>query len=264
MAKESNIGWTDATKNFWIGCKKVSEGCKFCYMYRDLNRFKQFDPQGYHRVSDKTFYEALKWKTPKRIFTCSWSDFFLEAADKDRADAWKVIKDTPQHTWIILTKRPERIKECLPSDWGNGYENVWLGVTVENQFRLMERVPYLAEIPARVKFLSIEPILSEINILDENFKEYINDIDWFIIGGESGNKTGKHRYRPSELNWYISLSVQAKSLGKPVFVKQLGAHLAKEMGFKDGKGETFDLLPKSLQLREFPKPKTDRQLKFIW
>lgn len=118
MAKDTKIEWSNSTQNFWIGCEKVSEACKFCYMFRDLNRYKQFDPKGYTRVSDKTFYQALKWKDSRRIFTCSWSDFFLEAADADRPDAWRVIKDTPWHTWLILTKRPERILDNLPSDWG--------------------------------------------------------------------------------------------------------------------------------------------------
>lgn len=252
MAKETNIGWADATKNFWIGCKKVSEGCKFCYMDRDLERFNQFDPKGYHRVSDKTFNEPLKWKKPKRIFTCSWSDFFLEAADSDRADAWEMIKKTPHHTWMILTKRPERILECLPNDWGNGYPNVWLGVTGENQFRLIERFSILAEIPCAVRFVSAEPLLGEINLYDEVLAPIIDKLNWVIAGGESGNKTGKHRYRKSELNWYKSIVAQAQSFNIPVFFKQLGTHLANEMGFSDKKGAEFDLLPEALRVREFP------------
>jgi len=83
MGKESAIQWTDATVNFWTGCKKVSPGCKFCYMYRDKERYG-LDPSAVVRTADKTFYSALKWKEPKRIFTCSWSDFFIEEADQEQ------------------------------------------------------------------------------------------------------------------------------------------------------------------------------------
>lgn len=247
MAIESKIGWTDATHNFWRGCSKVSEGCKYCYMFRDLARYGQ-DGSVYARSAKKTFYAPLSWKEPKMIFTCSWSDFFLEAADGDRADAWEVIRNTPQHTWLILTKRPERILQCLPLDWNDGYPNVWIGVTVENQNRLIERLPILNSIPAKIKFLSIEPILSLITIpVDVH-----SNIHWIIVGGESGNDNGKYLYRKSELAWYESLVAQAKFLDIPIFVKQLGTHLAKELGFSDRKGETFELLPTNLQVREFP------------
>ena len=263
MAIKTKIGWTDATINFWTGCAKVSEACKFCYMFRDMERFKK-NPLLINRTGDKTFYKALSWKQPKRIFTCSWSDFFLEDADDFRADAWQVIKDTPQHTWLILTKRPERIKECLPDDWGSGYHNVWIGVTAENQDRLKERLPYLVDIPAKVRFLSIEPILGAIDFFDEEVTKMVEQLHWIIVGGESGNETGKFRYRPSELNWYRSLVVQAKTFNLPIFVKQLGTFLAKKAKVKrDRHGSNLESLPKSLQYREFPKPKRDAQLKIF-
>lgn len=222
-------------------------------MFRHLDKYGQ-DGSQYIRAKKGTFDKPLTWKEPKKIFTCSLSDFFLEAADVDRADAWNVIRNTPQHTWLILTKRPERILQCLPLDWGAGYDNVWIGVTAENQMRLLERLPKLKIVPAKVKFLSIEPILSPIDLLDEFAATFIIDhIDWIIIGGESGNENGKHRYRESKIEWYNLLVSQADYLHIPIFVKQLGTHLAKEMGFKDRKGETFDLLPKKLQHREFPR-----------
>src|SRR5688500_2786405 len=126
--EKTKIQWTDATVNFWTGCTKVSDGCKFCYMYRDKERLRK-DPKTVLRTSDEIFYKALKWKDAKRIFTCSWSDFFIKDADEWRKDAWDVIRKTQHHQWQILTKRPERIKECLPEDWGGGWDNVWLGVS---------------------------------------------------------------------------------------------------------------------------------------
>ena len=121
---KSFIQWTDNTVNFWSGCQKVSEGCKFCYMYRLKDQNGQ-SGSVVRRSSDAKFYEALYWKEPTMIFTCSMSDFFIEEADEWREDAWDVIRRTPQHKWQILTKRPERIKECLPADWGEGWDNVW-------------------------------------------------------------------------------------------------------------------------------------------
>lgn len=252
MAIESKIGWTDATQNFWRGCSKVIEGCKYCYMFRHLDQYGQ-DGSQYIRAKKGTFDKPITWKEPKKIFTCSLSDFFLEAADADRADAWKIIKATTQHTWLILTKRPERILQCLPPDWGEGYNNVWLGITAENQFRLLERVVNFQFVPAKVKFLSIEPILSQIDLLDKNVAPFvIQHIDWIIVGGESGNENGKHKYRESQIEWYNIIVTQADLMKIPIFVKQLGTHLANQMGFKDRKGETFELLPQNLQRREYP------------
>ncbi len=123
------IGWTNYTHNFWTGCQKVSTGCKFCYMHRMLEG-KGKNPNRVVKANNKSFAAPFFDKKPKMIFTCSMSDFFIEEADLWRIDAWRIIKETPWHTWQILTKRPERIRECLPDDWGeNGYPNVWLGVT---------------------------------------------------------------------------------------------------------------------------------------
>src|SRR6185437_4156982 len=131
--RESNIQWTEYTHNPWTGCRKVSEGCKYCYMHRIVDLKWKEDPNVVTRASDYIFYKPFYEKEPKMIFTCSMSDFMIEEADQWRGDMWQLIRDTPQHTWQILTKRPERIIECLPEDWGEGYQNVWLGVTVENQ-----------------------------------------------------------------------------------------------------------------------------------
>jgi len=159
MAQTTGISWTDATWNPWHGCRKISAGCKYCYMFRDKERYGQ-DPTVVMR-SKSNFNDPLKWamdteqigflpgkdKEPSafvgmKIFTCSWSDFFIQEADEWRADAWNIIRDTPEFTYQILTKRPERIMECLPPDWGRGYENVWLGVSVEDKEKLF--LPYFS------------------------------------------------------------------------------------------------------------------------
>lgn len=107
MSKKSKIQWTEATWNPIMGCKKISEGCKNCYLYRTEARWGR-DASNVRRTSDNTFYAPLKWKEPKVIFTCSMSDFFIEDGDEFRDEMWGIIRRTPYHTYQILTKRPER------------------------------------------------------------------------------------------------------------------------------------------------------------
>jgi len=257
MADNTKIEWADATINFWHGCKKVSTGCKYCYMYRDKFRYGQ---EGSLVVKSKndTFYRALKWVEPRKIFTCSWSDFFIKEADEWREEAWKVIRDTPQHTWLILTKRPERILQCLPSDWGKGYANVWIGASIENQRTADFRIMKLLEVPTKLRFLSVEPLLGPINLKPylsvELDKKIYYPIHWIIIGGESGNETGDFRYRTCKIDWIRDIMKQGKEQEIPVFVKQLGNSIAKQLELKDkaGADNTEEKFPPYLKMREFP------------
>lgn len=243
MGETSSIQWTDATWNPWHGCIKVSEGCKFCYMYRDKERYGQ-DPTVVLRSKTK-FNEPLKWKEPKLIFTCSWSDWFIEQADQWRPEAWEIIRNTPQHTYQILTKRPERILEHLPADWGNGYPNVWLGVSVENRDRI-GRIKELSKVPSVIKFISAEPLLGPLDLpLDDK-------IDWIIVGGESGNDKGKYGYRPCEIEWIKDIIEQGWASALPVFVKQLGTSLAHRNGLKDSHGGNWDEWPEAVRVRQMP------------
>lgn len=246
MSKTTLISWCNATVNFWICCIRISLGCKYCYMFRDLARYGR-DPNKISRTSKNTFEAALKWLTSKRIFTCSWSDFFIAQADEWRNDAWDVIRKTQQHNWLILTKRFGRILKCLPEDWGDGWDNVWLGITVENQKCADERIPLFLEIPAKIKFLSIEPLLGPVDV-----SKYLHGIQWVILGGESGNNTGKHLYRPCQIEWIENIIDQCKNAGVAVFVKQLGTHLQKEMGLKSRHGSDIAEWHKKLQFQEFP------------
>lgn len=244
MAKESNIEWTDATWNPWHGCHKKSPGCKNCYMFRDKLRYNQ-QPNIVAR-SKTRFQDPLKWKDPLKVFTCSWSDFFIEEADEWRAEAWEIIRNTP-HTYQILTKEPERIGECLPSDWGEGYENVWLGTSVENADYLW-RIDELLKHPAKIHWLSLEPLLGFIDL--EKYlpsfslcrsdgltietikalssmakvvlKQYgVKTIDWIVAGGESGSKA-----RPMNPNWARFIRNQCLAAGVPFFFKQNGEYIS--------------------------------------
>jgi protein gp37 len=179
------------------------------------------------------------------------SDFFIEEADEWRDDAWKVIKQTPQHQWQILTKRPERIMQCLPKDWGDGYENVWLGVSVESQDYLY-RAKILSEIPANIRFISAEPLIGEIDINKWEDKNVLDVFQWCIIGGESGNDWGKYRYRECKVEWIEKIMADFKKRGIKVFVKQLGTYLKKKMNLKDWHGGNISEWPAPLRLREFP------------
>lgn len=183
---------------------------------------------------------------PKRIFTCSWSDFFHKDADPWRADAWDVIRRTPWHTWLILTKRPERILECLPPDWGQGWSNVWLGVTVENM-KSLKRIETLRRIPARIRFISAEPLLEAVRFPD------LSGFHWMIIGGDSGfDKAGPFRYRRCEIEWLECAVQQAKAAGLATFVKQLGTDQYHRLGLRDRHGGNMQEWPEGLRIRELP------------
>lgn len=253
--KYSGIQWTDVTHNFWHGCLKVSDGCKFCYMHREKARYGQ-DPSIIKVAPKAKFNEPRNWKGNLKVFTCSWSDFFIAEADHARPDAWEVIRDTPNLTWQILTKRPERILDHLPADWGDGYPNVWLGVTIENQ-KAMDRLNILAKVPAHCRFVSFEPLLGPIDVLTDGRerpnRRIIKHVDWAILGGESGNETGKYRYRPCEQEWMEDLIVQLDTYsGCAVFVKQLGTCLSRKLANGSRHGDNFDQFSATLQRREFP------------
>jgi protein gp37 len=266
MAKETGISWTDATWNAWQGCHRISEGCAFCYMFRDKARYGK-DPEVIVRSKDGTFNRPLNWKEPLLIFTNSWSDVFIEEAEQWLDEFWATIRKCPQHTFQILTKRIDRVMKSLPPDWGRGYENVWLGVSVENQKRADERIPVLLDIPAKVRFLSCEPLLSDLDLTNYLYNRYhmggarnmYNQVDWVIVGGESGfgNKpkdpTVKFGYRECKLEWIQNIVGQCKQADVPVFVKQFGSHLSKTMNLIDKTGADINEFPEHLRFQEFPK-----------
>jgi len=239
----SKIQWTEKTWNPWHGCRKISTGCKYCYMYRDKERYGQ-DPTTVLR-SKSTFDNPLKWTDGKLIFTCSWSDWFIEDADAWRQDAWEVIRNSPQHTFQILTKRPERIHENLPEWFDAIADRTWIGVSVENQDHI-DRLKYLSDLPC-LTFASFEPLLGAIK-----WNKGMSALDWCIIGGESGNEAGEWKYRPCKLEWIEGLCSDAIRNDIPVFVKQLGTYQAKLLGLKNRHGGDIFEFPPAVRRREFP------------
>jgi protein gp37 len=247
MGRNSSISWTDVTWNIAVGCSKVDKDCLYCYMYRDGKRYG-YDPREIRRTKT-VFNLPLKIKEPSRIFTSSLTDVFHPAIDSFRDEMWEIIRQCPHHTFQVLTKRPERIVECLPDDWGDGWNNVWMGTSIGHQ-EAIGRIHQLLEVPASKRFVSFEPLWSKVDMnLDLSD---LCSIDWAIIGGESGNETGMYRYRPCTIEWIESL-ISDLTPTTSIFVKQLGTHLAKEMGLKDRHGGDIDEWPEHLRIREFPK-----------
>lgn len=231
--EDSKIGWTDHTWNPWWGCNKVSEACTYCYIDAIMRRSGRKPFGGPIRTSHATWRKPYAWdrraakdRRRRRIFTCSMSDFFHPGADDWRDEAWDVIRACQNLDWLILTKRPELIEERLPSDWGNGFANVWLGVTVELQ-RHIRRLDTLAKIPAAIRFVSAEPLLGRLK-----FGRRIGKLDWVITGCERAHK---EKRRPMALPWVLSIRRECESAGVPLFHKQyyLGSKLTYD-GLIDG------------------------------
>jgi protein gp37 len=227
MAENSKIEWTDHSWNWAQGCPKNPDSrelaCKNCYMYREKTWHGQ-NPAVVVRSAKPTFNFPLsskKLKPGNKIFTCSWADFFNEALDPWRDEAWDIIRKTPQYIYQILTKWTENINDRLPADWGNGWPNVWLGVTVENQQMAYKRILHLLPIPAVIKFISVEPMLESIDLA--SWRQFshpygpIKYLDWVICGGETGPGA-----RPMHPDWVRSLRDQCQAAGVPFFFKSWG------------------------------------------
>jgi protein gp37 len=222
MAENSKIEWTTHTFNPWVGCTKVSGACDNCYAESWAKRSGsvEWGAHGDRRLT-KTWRNPVKWNkaadgAPERprVFCASLADIFdnHKSIKPDwRADLWVLITDTPHLDWLLLTKRPQNIKRFIPSSWETHGcpNNVWLGATVENQEEFDRRVPHLIQIPARVHFLSMEPLLGPVDMGD------MAGIDWVITGGESGA-----HYRPANPAWFQSLRDQCKRSGVPFLFKQ--------------------------------------------
>jgi protein gp37 len=276
----SGIQWTTHTWNVAVGCEKVDEDCKFCYMFRGSLNGTRYNPREI-RKTKTVFKLPLKIKEPARIFTSSLTDFFHPEIDSYRHECWEIIRQCPQHTFQILSKRPERMAAKVPWE-RTPWPNVWLGTSVGHSAGL-HRIDKLLQVPAKVRFVSLEPLHGEIDLSKYLYTDcycsvypYVNGVnkksepmqnadctlhdvsgkvglDWVIVGGESGNENGQYKYRPCKLEWIESIVAQCQAAGVPVFVKQLGTHLAKVMGLKDRHGGFIDEWPSHLQIREFPR-----------
>ncbi len=239
MSIASTIEWTDATWNPVRGCVKISPGCKFCYAERFAERFRGVRGHPYEsgfdlRLVPGKLTEPLRWKASRRIFVNSMSDLFQEGVPTDYiVRVGKVIAEADWHIYQILTKRHERMNELLtgPLNWLAMLPHVWFGVSVEDKSYGLRRIEALRRTPARVRFLSIEPLLEDLGKLD------LTAIDWVIVGGESGPGA-----RPMNQDWVISIFRQCREFGVPFFFKQWGGPRKHETGRKL-KGRIYSEFP---------------------
>lgn len=272
--ENSAIEWCHHTFNPWRGCTKVSDGCKNCYAEtmsrRNTKTLGMWGPSGTRVVASESQWRLpLKWdKAAKaagerhRVFCASladvledWQGPMLNAKgevlhrDEGKLDGnrpigmfdmrrqlFETINATPHLDWLLLTKRPENARRMLPDRWLDirWPHNVWMGTSVENQSASDERIPHLLQIPAKVRFLSMEPLLGPVTVAA------IGGINWVIVGGESGQHA-----RPMSLEWASSIREHCRAASVPFFFKQLGGR-----GDKGGKLEN---IPENLRVREFPK-----------
>src|SRR6266536_32700 len=286
MSTATKIEWTERTWNPTTGCDRISPGCDHCYALTQAGRLKamgqaKYQTDGDPRTSGPGFgvavhpealTEPLRWRKPTVCFVDSMADIMhAKVPTAFLAQVWAVMALTPQHTYQILTKRPERYAHVLhgPCRCGGGHgpgihfrsdaqwhthrlghevdlmatwplPNVWLGTSIESD-RYPRRADALRAAPAVTRFLSLEPLLGPLPSLD------LTGIDWVIVGGESGPGA-----RPLELAWARDLVPRCQAAGTAVWMKQLGSRLARQLG-TTGKGEHLEDLPRDLQVREYPK-----------
>lgn len=254
MAEKSAIEWTDATFNPWWGCAKVSIGCDHCYAERDAARYQPgrelWGVDAERRAfGDKHWAEPHRWERKAvreghrlRVFCASMADVFdKNSPDQARPRLWQTIRDTPNLDWLILTKRIGNAARMLPTDWEDGYPNVWLGISVVNQEEADRDIPKLLAIPARIRFLSCEPLLGPIHFpLACQGSVFWGGLHWVIVGGESGQLA-----RFMDPAWADDIRSEVKRAGRAFFMKQ-GSQFNWPR-FKD-----FESFPSKLQIREFP------------
>ena len=218
------------TWNLIHGCSRISTGCAHCYMFRRDQEYGK-DPtkvrktaafnlpvRRYRTGEYKGFYKVPAGSI---FYTCFTSDFFHAAADEWRPDAWAMMRERSDCTFFMITKRPERIAKSLPGDWGDGYENVHISVTCENQYWADRRLPVFLALPIKHKSITHEPMLESINIRPY-LKEYGDIIENVSCGGESGPEA-----RICDYGWVLNTHMQCVEYGVPFSYHQTGARLRK-------------------------------------
>ena len=234
---QSSIEWTELTWNPVTGCSKVSQGCKFCYAEIMSRRLKAMGVEKYKdefnvRTHPATLEEPYKWKKSRVVFVNSMSDLFHpEVPIEFIQDVFKVMNDNPRHIFQILTKRTKLLLEYDNAGQLNWTENIWMGTSVENN-SVKERIDTLSKTKADTKFLSCEPLIGPLTDMN------LSNIDWVIVGGESG-----HNPRPMKPEWVIDIKEQCKTANVPFFFKQWGGRNKKKNG-RELMKQTWDEMPK--------------------
>jgi protein gp37 len=250
MADKTAIGWTEATWNPTTGCDRVSAGCDHCYALTLAGRLKlmgspKYQHDGDPRTSGPGFgltihpsalSQPIRWTRPRLIFVNSMSDLLHARVPASFvADVWRVMAQTPRHTYQVLTKRPERLPRVLARvhetlGLAEPLPNAWVGTSIELD-QHARRADHLRAAPAAIRFLSLEPLLGPLPSLD------LTSIDWVIAGGESGPD-----FRPLDLDWVRDIRDRCTQLGIPFFFKQVGG-ITPKAGGRELDGRTWDQFP---------------------
>lgn len=213
--------------NPWHGCHKISQGCKHCYVFREDAAFGTDISTNVVRKT-AAFNLPIKrdrkrnWKFPggTEFGLCFTSDLLIEEADEWREEIWDMIRQRKDCTFYFFTKRIERLPQCLPSDWADGYDHVAIGCTVENQDRADYRMPIFLSLPIKHRLVIVAPIIEQINIREYLKPDLIEEVS---VGGESGKYA-----RPLDFNWVLNLQEQCISAGVPFNFHQTGSYLIKD------------------------------------
>lgn len=245
---ETSIEWTDATWNPVAGCLIITPGCTNCYAMRMAARLEAMGVPKYAgltrksgnryiwtgkvRLDEGSLETPLKWRKPRKIFVNSMSDLFHDDVPAEFiARVWDVMQRTPQHTYQILTKRPERMREVITSLDLPALEHVWLGTSVENA-AVLSRLDDLRSTPAIIRFVSFEPLIGSVATAD------LRGIHWAIVGGESGPRS-----RPMDEKWVDEIRLNCLATGTAFFFKQWGGKNKKATG-RTYLNRTWDELPR--------------------
>jgi protein gp37 len=239
MSDHSSIEWTDATWNPVRGCTKITSGCAHCYAETFAERFRGVPGHPYEdgfdlRLVPEKLAQPLQWRRPRRIFVNSMSDLFHEAVPDDYiVKVARVMQLANWHTYQVLTKRSERLRDLLSSKLKSvaGEPHIWWGVSVENRKQGLPRMDHLRTAPAAVRFLSIEPLLESLGSFD------LSGIHWVIVGGESGPGA-----RPIQEAWVLDIRDRCQRAEVPFFFKQWGGRQKAKAG-RELDGRTYDELP---------------------
>ncbi len=271
MSETTGISWTDSTFNPWFGCAKNSPACAHCYA-ETMNKRRKWNGGSWGPGAPRKISAESSWNRPPAwdrkvaqgacgkdgrrwlVFAGDLCDIFYDEGPAEaRERMWELFRTTPHLTWQLLTKRPENFSKYLPVDWGEeGYANVWVGVTAENRVQADRRISILRETPARLKFVSFEPLLEDLPELD------LSGVGWAIVGGESGGNA-----RPFDLAWARSIQTKCAKSGTTLFFKQLGSRpfesgvkfpirFQNDAGKQDANGTLLKNFPEDLQVQSWP------------
>lgn len=224
----------------WRGCHKYSEGCRFCYIHKgdskrgiDTNNVVKTDK--FTAPIEKNKKGEYKMKSGQVVYLCFSTDFLIEDADQWRSECWSIIRERSDLHFIFLTKRIERFMQCIPDDWNDGYDNVTIGCTIENQDRADYRLSIFSKLPIKHKNIICQPLIERISIND-----YLDDVELVVVGGESDYKA-----RPLDYDWV--LSIRDECIDKKVHFefRQCGTHF-----IKDNKSYTLNVRELCSQARK--------------